>query len=292
MPHIHDEPGQYDHAVEVFVVCEGKVLIRKHEKYHLWIGVGGHIELDEDPNQAAIREVREEVGLDVKLWSPVQLPTAGGDDIELVPPVFLNRHPINDSHSHIANVYFATSPNRDVIPEFKNDEWRWLSRDEVEKNQLGMKPNIRHYALVALDVLGNEDKAGQRPKVGIGVIVERKGKILVGRRLSSHGSGTWEIPGGHLEFGESFEQAAEREVREETGLQRIEAKAVVSLNNDIAYDKHYVSIGVLVTSEMGEPTNPEPEHSTDWHWCDPNKLPEPFFPHSRNVVNHWLGQQT
>jgi 8-oxo-dGTP diphosphatase len=46
----------------------------------------------------------------------------------------------------------------------------------------------------------------ERPKVGIGVIVYRKGKILIGKRLSHHGAGTWEIPGGHLEFGESFEK--------------------------------------------------------------------------------------
>ena len=136
------------------MVCKGKVLIRKHEKYHLWLGVGGHIELNEDPNQAAIREVKEEVGLDVTLWSPIQLPEVGDDDVELVPPVFLTRHPINDIHSHIASVYFATSSNQDVTPEFKTDEWRWLSRAEVEKNRFGMKPNIQHYALAALDALG------------------------------------------------------------------------------------------------------------------------------------------
>lgn len=57
-----------------------------------------------------------------------------------------------------------------------------------------------------------------RPKVGIGVIVMRQGRILIGERAAGHGSNTFMIPGGHLEFGESFEETACREVEEETGL--------------------------------------------------------------------------
>lgn len=43
--------------------------MRRHDKYKIWLGVGGHIELDEDPNQAALREVKEEVGLAVSYKS-------------------------------------------------------------------------------------------------------------------------------------------------------------------------------------------------------------------------------
>ncbi len=64
MPHIHDT---IDFTVEAFVVHNDKVLLRKHDKYKIWLSVGGHIELDEDPNQAAFREVKEEVGLDIEL---------------------------------------------------------------------------------------------------------------------------------------------------------------------------------------------------------------------------------
>ena len=59
MAHIHEK---IYFTVEVFVVYGNKVLLRKHDKYGIWLSVGGHIELDEDPNQAALREVREEVG--------------------------------------------------------------------------------------------------------------------------------------------------------------------------------------------------------------------------------------
>ena len=77
MPHIHEK---VDFTVEVFIVHNGKVLLRKHDKYKIWLSVGGHIELDEDPNQAAIREVKEEVGLDVKLFGTA--PSFGAQGIE------------------------------------------------------------------------------------------------------------------------------------------------------------------------------------------------------------------
>ena len=64
MPHLHEK---IDFTVEVFIVHKNRVLLRLHDKYRIWLSVGGHIELDEDPNQAAIREVKEEVGLDIEL---------------------------------------------------------------------------------------------------------------------------------------------------------------------------------------------------------------------------------
>ncbi len=130
-----------------------------------------------------------------------------------------------------------------------------------------------------------------RPKVGIGTLIFRGDKILLGRRLSSHGAGTWQIPGGHLEFGESFEECAVREGLEETGLTDLRAIDIVSVSNDIAYDKHYITVGVLVESKHGEPTSPETEHSSEWHWHDPNDLPKPMFAHSERTVKNWLSNQ-
>src|SRR5258707_8500479 len=58
--------------------------------------------------------------------------------------------------------------------------------------------------------------AGQvaTPQVGVGVVVVRDGKVLLGLRRGSHGSGAWALPGGHLEWGESVESCARREVTE------------------------------------------------------------------------------
>lgn len=126
-----------------------------------------------------------------------------------------------------------------------------------------------------------------RPKVGVGTIVVRDGKILLGERLSGHGAGTFQLPGGHLEFGETFEDAALREILEETGLTDIVLKGIVSVSNDIAFEKHYVSIGVLAECRDEEPIAAEPEHSKNWQWYDLDDLPSPIFPHSKRVIDNW-----
>jgi 8-oxo-dGTP diphosphatase len=57
-----------------------------------------------------------------------------------------------------------------------------------------------------------------RPYIGVAVIVVREGRVLLGKRKNAHGAGTWQFPGGHLEYGESIESCARRELFEETGL--------------------------------------------------------------------------
>jgi len=152
MPHIHEK---IDFTVEVFVVYNNRVLLRKHDKYGIWLSVGGHIELNEDPNEAAIREVKEEVGIDIKL--------AGKPNIfkvekykELIPPKFLNRHYINKTHEHVTLVYFATTVKDTVIPseKEKSKEWKWFTAEELDDDKYGLRDNIRFYAKKALEELG------------------------------------------------------------------------------------------------------------------------------------------
>lgn len=126
-----------------------------------------------------------------------------------------------------------------------------------------------------------------RPKVGIGVVVERDGAILLGRRLSSHGAGTWQIPGGHLEHGDSFEDTARREVAEETGLTDIDVQGILCVINDRVYGKHFVTIGFRALWKSGEPYPAEPEKSADWQWFTPENLPEDIFLPSQGVIEHW-----
>ncbi len=128
----------------------------------------------------------------------------------------------------------------------------------------------------------------ERPKVGVGVVVVKDGKILIGERLMSHGAGTWMIPGGHLEFGETFEECAMREVFEETGLTDIEITELIRVGNDRIYDKHFVTIGMVATWKSGEPKVTEPGKSENWKWIDPKELPENIFLPSKWCVENWL----
>lgn len=127
-----------------------------------------------------------------------------------------------------------------------------------------------------------------RPFAAVGIIVlNQSGQVLVGERLSSHGAGTYQIPGGHLEFGLTFEQAARREVAEETGLTDLTFEKIVCLNNERVYGKHFVNIGFLVRCNGGKPGNPEPDKSRNWRWYEANRIPEPMFAPSKAVLDAW-----
>lgn len=157
MAHIHEK---IDFCVEVFIVHKNKVLLRVHDKFKFWLSIGGHIELDEDPIEAAYREVKEEVGLDIKITGDAHGPT---DDEEknrgykyLIPPRYLGRHPVGESHEHIAFVYFATTDD-DVVSESvldheKGVETKWFTMEDLENTEL--VPNVRFYAEEALKELG------------------------------------------------------------------------------------------------------------------------------------------
>lgn len=149
-----------DLCVDTYVVNRGAVLLRMHEKYHNWGSPGGHIDPGEDANQAAIREVWEEAGLKIELVGPEgweKKDTATNTD--LVPPIFVNRHKINETHDHSAFVFVAHSDSRTINPQTKEDqgaECRWLTQkelDELLKNDPLLRPEVYKYASAALKLV-------------------------------------------------------------------------------------------------------------------------------------------
>ena len=158
MPHLHDK---IDFTSEVFIVHKDRVLLRMHDKFKFWLSVGGHIELDEDPVQAALREVKEEVGLDVVLHGAdgvIQCEPGSKDFICLLPPKFLCRMKISETHEHVTFVYFATTESTEIKAEYADDlseECRWFSLAELEDPANDFKPNVRFYAVAALKELGS-----------------------------------------------------------------------------------------------------------------------------------------
>lgn len=123
-----------------------------------------------------------------------------------------------------------------------------------------------------------------RPGVGIGVIILRDGKVLLGRRKSSHGAGTWSFPGGHLELGESPEECARREVLEETGMRIRKSRFAAATNDIFGEGKHYVTLFMLSEWESGEPVAREPGKAEAWGWFKWDSLPEPLFLPLQNLL--------
>ncbi len=149
MSHIHEK---IDFTVEVFIVYKDKVLLRMHDKVKTWLGPGGHIELNEDPVEAAHREVKEEVGLTIELVGGARIGEGFGD---LLSPVALNRHRMSPAHEHICHVYFGIAKTDRVEPileEDRSDECRWCTRADLDK--MDILPNTKQYAIAALQRLG------------------------------------------------------------------------------------------------------------------------------------------
>jgi 8-oxo-dGTP diphosphatase len=117
----------------------------------------------------------------------------------------------------------------------------------------------------------------QRPQVGIGVLVLKDGKVLIGKRKGSLGEGQYASPGGHLEHMESFADCAAREVKEETGMEITNVRFLRVLNLKGYAPKHYVDIGLVADWKSGEPQVCEPEKVESWDWYDLDTLPSPLF---------------
>ena len=118
----------------------------------------------------------------------------------------------------------------------------------------------------------------QHPRIGVGVIILKDGKVLLGQRKNAHGAGNWAFPGGHLEFGESLEACAIREVLEETGLV-LSGVRKYDFSDDIFTENntHYVTLFMIADAFSGELQNREPDKCEGWGWFEVNALPEPLF---------------
>ncbi len=123
--------------------------------------------------------------------------------------------------------------------------------------------------------------------IGVGVIIQREdGRILIGKRIGKHAP-YYSIPGGKIEVGETFEQAAIREVSEETGLSIFMPKVIGVTNNLETFSRerfHAVSVILASASYDGDVELKEPEACEGWLWADPHRIPEPHFEASAKGV--------
>ena len=147
-------------TVSVFIVCNDKVLLHLHKKAKKILPLGGHIELNELPEEACIREVKEEAGLKINLYNPVDIALKKSCDLSgeklLINPMHTIFGDVSPNHSHIDCVYYATTNSFETYPENGESKiLKWYSKDELNKST-NIQANILTMANEALELLGKK----------------------------------------------------------------------------------------------------------------------------------------
>lgn len=142
------------------------------------------------------------------------------------------------------------------------------------------------------DSLKQEILEGSGIMEAVGVAVfNSKNQILLGKRLTKAGFGTWHMPGGHLKANETIEDCARREIREELGPNfdvEITRDIVAVRENCIApHHIHHLSVFVKGVHKAGEPVINEPDKCEKWGWFDLDNLPSPLFSGEKEILSNY-----
>ncbi len=125
----------------------------------------------------------------------------------------------------------------------------------------------------------------QKPQIGTGIIITKGDQVLLIKRKGPHGAGTWSTPGGHLEFGETPEQCARREAKEEVGMDVTEAR-FRAVTNDMFEDegRHYITIWMDCQTLPQEPVIAAEREVAELGWFIWDTLPGPLFLPLENLL--------
>lgn len=136
----------------VYVINNDKVLLHRHKKYNSLFPVGGHLEEGELPQETALREVKEEAGLEVKLWES-QKKLGLSRVKQLINPQYTLLENIGQEVENIDFIFFATTDQVTCNPENgESKEFYWLTAEEIEKD-MSIKEHIKVMALEALNTI-------------------------------------------------------------------------------------------------------------------------------------------
>jgi ADP-ribose pyrophosphatase YjhB (NUDIX family) len=145
-------------TVSIFIVYTDKVLLHIHKKAKKILPLGGHIELNELPEEACIREAQEEAGLEINLYNPINNQLKNSCELVgeklLINPIHTIFGEINPEHYHIDFVFYATAKSSDTIPgDGESTMLKWYNKEDL-KNAYDIQHNILTMANEALELLG------------------------------------------------------------------------------------------------------------------------------------------
>lgn len=145
------ENADRDFVAGAFIVKNDEILLLRHKKYGMWLQPGGHVEEGETPDEAAIRETMEEVGLEVEILESFRPDTSYENKSEDLPQPFnINLHQIEEGHWHLDFQYLARPVGEIDEKEYSDEDMKWFSKNELENEDLNMPENARKTALNAL----------------------------------------------------------------------------------------------------------------------------------------------
>ena len=138
----------------------------------------------------------------------------------------------------------------------------------------------------------------QYPRAGVGIMVIRNNKVLLGLRHSDpekadselHGEGTWSMPGGKVDWHQTIEESARRELLEETSIMAKKLK-LISVTDEIVHDNHFVTNGFICTDFEGDVRVMEPDEIVEWRWFSLSNLPEKVFPPCVKIIKNFFANE-
>lgn len=150
MPHIHD---QIDFTVAAYVVFQNKILLVHHKKLQKWLPPGGHIELNQDPQEALFAELQEETGITKEQLEIIgNKPTISSPGTKfLYAPIFLDIHDISETHKHIGMTYILKSKTDTIqLSHREHNQIRWFSMTDIANPEYKILPAVQFYSQEAL----------------------------------------------------------------------------------------------------------------------------------------------
>jgi len=145
---------RYCFVVSAYAVRDGRVLLIKHKKLGLWLAPGGHIDEGETPDEAALRELREETGLEADFVVARRGPNPAAGGVEFLHmPQHVQVEEIPNHNHHIDSIYFLRARAGEVVPgEGESGVWRWHSLADLDEGHL--TEEVRDTARLALALVG------------------------------------------------------------------------------------------------------------------------------------------